>query len=59
MQHKDDNKSKRAYEQPKLRIIELAADEVLAAGCKTTPGHPSGWNGSGCTNPLCSISTGS
>jgi len=26
--------SKRPYEKPALRVIELAADEVLAVGCK-------------------------
>lgn len=30
---------KRPYEKPLLRVIELASDEVLAAGCKT-PGTP-------------------
>lgn len=29
-------KSKQAYEKPMLRTIELAAEEVLAVGCKTT-----------------------
>jgi hypothetical protein len=32
-QHNDDN-SKRTYEKPRLRVIELAAEEVLAGGCK-------------------------
>jgi len=27
-------KAKQAYNKPKLRTIELAADEVLAIGCK-------------------------
>jgi len=26
---------KQPYEKPRLRTIELAAEEVLAAGCKT------------------------
>ena len=26
---------KRHYEKPRLRVIALASDEVLAAGCKT------------------------
>lgn len=30
--------SKKPYEKPKLRIIELAAEEVLAAGCKLPMG---------------------
>jgi hypothetical protein len=59
MQQKKDKTPKRAYEKPRLRIIELAAEEILAVGCKTAPGNPSGKLGSGCTNPLCSIATGS
>ena len=32
---------KKDYEKPKIRIIELAADEVLAIGCKiqSSPTH--------------------
>ncbi len=29
---------KKVYEKPRLRIIELAADEVLATGCKLVSG---------------------
>lgn len=58
MQHKKDTKPKEAYEKPKLRIIELAADEILAIGCKTAPGGP-GQSGAGCTNPACSLAIGS
>jgi len=35
MEEKD---KKRPYEKPRLRTIELAAEEVLAAGCKTVGG---------------------
>ena len=28
-------KSKQPYEKPKLRTIELAAEEVMGVGCKT------------------------
>lgn len=28
-------KHKQEYEKPRLRVIELAADEVMATGCKT------------------------
>ncbi len=28
------NKSKRTYEEPMLRIIQLETDQVLAIGCK-------------------------
>lgn len=31
-------KSKIPYEKPRLRVIELAAEEVLAAGCKQVSG---------------------
>jgi len=36
--------NKRPYEKPQLRTIELAAEEVLAVGCKlpTSPGGPIG-----------------
>jgi hypothetical protein len=36
---RDDEKTKdtkEVYEKPRLRSIELAAEEVLAVGCKTT-----------------------
>lgn len=36
----DRERTKLPYERPKLRIIELAAEEVLAIGCKLTSG---GW----------------
>ena len=29
-------KDKKVYEKPKLRTIELRADEVLTEGCKTS-----------------------
>lgn len=29
-----EEKKKRMYEKPRLRTIELAAEEVLAVGCK-------------------------
>ena len=37
----DSNKpstGKKPYEKPRLRCLELRADEVLAAGCKTPGG---------------------
>jgi len=42
---KDSTKEKQVYEQPRLRRIELAAEEILAVGCKavasgTAPGSP-------------------
>lgn len=38
MDQKTSDSSKRRYEKPRLRVIELAADEVLAVGCKTDSG---------------------
>ncbi len=35
---KNQEEKKKTYEKPRLRIIELAAEEVLAAGCKLTGG---------------------
>ena len=31
-------RTKRDYKKPTLRVIDLAAEEVLAIGCKTTTG---------------------
>lgn len=33
----DKETDKKPYDKPRLRIIELLAEEVLAIGCKTTP----------------------
>ncbi len=49
----NEKKTKQAYEKPRLRMIELAAEEVLAIGCKTFSGDPSGVNGSGCVVSTC------
>ena len=57
MQNKEIKKPKEVYEKPKLKIIELAADEILSLGCKTVSGGPG--SGVGCGNPLCSIPLGS
>ena len=49
--------SKQAYEKPKLRTIELLAEEVLGVGCKnsaSTPG-PIGL----CTSGGCLVDPGS
>jgi hypothetical protein len=52
---KGEDQEKEAYERPRLRTIELAADEVLAIGCKTatSPGAPLIPNcpASGCKEP--------
>jgi hypothetical protein len=52
-------KDKHIYEKPRLRVIELAAEEVMAVGCKTNPADFSGAGGAGCTNAACSITPGS
>jgi hypothetical protein len=58
MQDKQHNvKSKQPYKKPKLRTIELAAEEVLGIGCKTAPGAPG--PGITCTDGSCSLSLGS
>lgn len=46
------------YEKPKLRTIELLAEEVLSIGCKTAPGAP-GQAVSTCTTGVCSVTPGS
>lgn len=46
----DEKKKKLGYEKPRLRAIDLAAEEVLAIGCKTTTGFAS--NG---TTPPCMV----
>jgi hypothetical protein len=37
MENETENKIQ-AYEKPRLRVIELTAEEVLAVGCKTAHG---------------------
>ena len=61
MQDKEKNKDtqKQPYEKPRLRKIQLAAEEVLSSGCKTAPGAFGAFIGNGCTNPVCSMATGS
>ncbi|MEW6109941.1 MAG: hypothetical protein AB1632_12355 [Nitrospirota bacterium] len=39
MEHnKNGENNKKPYEKPRIRIIELAAEEVLAPSCKTLGG---------------------
>jgi len=52
-------KDKRAYEKPRLRTIELAAEEVLAPGCKTSPTDFTGAGGNQCTIGVCLSNSGS
>jgi hypothetical protein len=58
MQHNDEKQEKQAYEKPRLRIIELTAEEVLAVGCKNAPGSP-GVSGSLCGSINCALTVGS
>jgi hypothetical protein len=58
MSENKDKSSKRPYEKPQLRVINLAAEEVLSTGCKTAPAAP-GVSGSGCVISFCSSSAGS
>ena len=45
-------RKRRPYEKPRLRSFPLAADEVLAKGCKmATPS--SGFQGTGCLSGGC------
>ncbi|MBW1743971.1 MAG: hypothetical protein JRJ47_11200 [Deltaproteobacteria bacterium] len=48
----DKEKTKLPYERPRLRIIELAAEEVLATGCKTA-GASTGVGVTPCTLGSC------
>ena len=55
MQSKPDKKkTKQTYQKPRLRTIELSADEVLATGCKIPFASPAigspQCNGSGCVS---------
>ena len=50
--------NKQVYEKPKLRVIELAAEEVMAAGCKIAAGTSTGVNGLPCASNQC-VTTGS
>jgi hypothetical protein len=56
-QNQDKQKKKGAYQKPRLRTIELLAEEVLAVGCKTltnpgiNPGSPISCTGIVCAMP--------
>jgi hypothetical protein len=47
-----------AYEKPRLRIIPLVAEEVLAINCKQAVGAP-GKIAKGCGNVACTLQGGS
>jgi len=54
MQH--NKQDKQEYQKPRLRIIELAAEEVLGTSCKTAPGAPGAAN-SVCGAAACALTT--
>lgn len=59
MSPKNEEQRKQVYEKPKIRSIELAAEEVLGIGCKSSYSDPKGVAGNGCLTGVCSRSTGS
>ena len=60
MQHnKEKDNTKQTYEKPRLRTIELTAEETLAVGCKTAPGRPGQGTPIGCGTAQCSLKLGS
>ena len=59
MQHNKDDNTKQIYEKPRLRIIELTAEEVLGVSCKSSFSDPSGVSGQGCLGGICVASAGS
>jgi hypothetical protein len=59
MQQNTDKKTKQTYEKPRLRIIELKAEEVLGISCKSSLNDPSGVAGQGCLGGFCVSTRGS
>lgn len=43
---------RQSYEKPRMRVIELVAEEVLSVGCKLSSG-PGGPIGATCTSSAC------
>jgi hypothetical protein len=56
--NKEEPKDRLPYEKPRLRIITLVAEEVLATFCKQTSGAP-GPSGFRCGSSKCRTSGGS
>ena len=46
---------KRLYKKPKLRTIELAAEEVLGVGCKTVTGPSNVGIPTSCNATVCNL----
>lgn len=59
MQSEKKDEIKKEYEKPRLRSIELTAEEVLGVGCKTRFTDPAGAVGQGCLSGGCQQSLGS
>jgi len=49
---------KQAYDKPRLRVIELLAEEVLAIGCKRS-GSDTAQSGNNCVSGVCKATLGS
>ena len=47
----NDKLRKQAYHKPRLRVIELVTEEVLAGGCKLTDGGSNFGSPIGCIGP--------
>ncbi len=58
MHKKKENDNRLSYEKPRLRIIPLVAEEVLAVKCKQAVGAP-GKIKKGCGNLACVVAGGS
>ncbi len=56
MTKKQEEKRKHPYEKPRLSVIPLVAEEVLAIGCKTASGAPGKHGSTGmCGFAPCSV----
>ena len=50
---KNNVKNRRAYEKPRLRIIELETDQVLILGCKLASGGSAPLDPATCIGNFC------
>lgn len=48
MEGRKEENSKLTYRSPRLRVIELVAEEILASGCKSDPTSGPDGIGDGC-----------
>ena len=49
----EQDSTRRPYEKPTLTVIDFAAEEVMAVGCKVPGGGPSKKPGPGCGLSSC------